>query len=74
MSDLTPERVEWPDREAVSADDLAHERARAVENAPVYLLARIGADGFTCDGCDHAPRCQLAYDLYNTDGDCLASK
>jgi hypothetical protein len=32
------------------------------------------ADRYTCDGCAHAPECRLAYDLYNTDGDCLASK
>jgi hypothetical protein len=29
---------------------------------------------FTCDGCDHAPVCAYAFDPYNTDGDCLASK
>lgn len=29
---------------------------------------------FTCDDCEGAPRCLLAFDFYNTNGDCLASK
>lgn len=27
-----------------------------------------------CDFCDCASECHLAYDLYNTDGDCLLEK
>lgn len=29
---------------------------------------------FTCDGCPLAPRCSLAFDPYNTEGDCLYEK
>jgi len=29
---------------------------------------------FTCDACPHARVCSLAFDPYNTDGDCLADK
>ena len=29
---------------------------------------------FTCHGCPEEPRCQWAWDLYNTNGDCLAEK
>ena len=29
---------------------------------------------FMCHDCCDAPTCELVYDLYNTDGDCLASK
>ncbi len=29
---------------------------------------------FTCDNCADAAWCTLAFDPYNTDGDCLASK
>lgn len=32
------------------------------------------APKFTCDHCTRAFRCQWAYDLYNTDGDCLDDK
>lgn len=28
----------------------------------------------TCDDCDLKYRCRELYDLYNTDGDCLAIK
>ena len=31
-------------------------------------------DRYTCDDCAFAPRCKLAFDGYNTDGDCLYSK
>lgn len=36
------------------------------DNAPEYETPFI-----TCDGCPHKYTCDLAYDLYNTDGDCL---
>lgn len=29
---------------------------------------------FTCDRCADMPSCTLAFDLYNTNGDCLATK
>lgn len=29
---------------------------------------------FTCDDCAGAPKCKLAFDSYNTDGDCLYEK
>jgi hypothetical protein len=28
----------------------------------------------TCQGCPHNDTCEFAWDLYNTDGDCLALK
>jgi hypothetical protein len=28
----------------------------------------------TCDTCIDVTRCDLAYDMYNTDGDCLLEK
>lgn len=29
---------------------------------------------YTCDSCGAAPHCTLAFEPYNTDGDCLADK
>jgi hypothetical protein len=29
---------------------------------------------FTCKGCTESENCFCAWNLYNTDGDCLASK
>lgn len=42
-------------------------------------VQRVADLEFTCDGCvfaaDDAPEpCEFAYDLYNTDGECLATK
>ena len=31
-------------------------------------------DMFTCNRCVDANTCRWAWDLYNTDGDCLANK
>jgi hypothetical protein len=38
--------------------------------------ARIREHGFTCDTCERAPICTLAFDFYNTadDGSCLYDK
>ena len=69
---------QWPDRRPVTAEELAAERRRSLK------LWRGGTAcdwptpaedvRFTCDECALAPRCALAFDHYNTDGDCLASK
>lgn len=29
---------------------------------------------YTCDDCQQVDKCEFAFDLYNTDGDCLAEK
>jgi len=47
--------------------------ARARDNAVQLMLVPVDTV-FTCDGCSHAPLCEYAFDAYNTDGDCLASK
>ena len=31
-------------------------------------------EDFSCNTCDDAPICEFAWDLYNTQGDCVASK
>jgi len=64
----------WSDpclRDPVTTETLKAERAEAVA-----LAGRVGVQFtiFTCDVCPRAARCNLAFDLYNTDGDCLASK
>ena len=48
-------------------------RAKAVEYA-VKNLDWPADMKFTCDGCPAAKKCSWVYDLYNTDGDCLALK
>jgi len=32
------------------------------------------SDRFSCDGCGLVRKCLLAFDPYNTDGDCLYEK
>ncbi len=34
----------------------------------------ISVPKFTCEECNLVAKCQLAFDLYNTDGDCLMEK
>ena len=43
----------------------------------VDKLTEYGKTEFTCDNCpylDDISNCEFVYDLYNTDGDCLAIK
>lgn len=45
----------------------AHEEFHYMqENPPEYREPKI-----TCDGCSKRLLCDLVFDLYNTDGDCL---
>lgn len=52
-----------------SAEALAEIRRQSVAERPLAAGA-----AFTCDTCTSAPRCLLAFDPYNTDGDCLWEK
>lgn len=71
---------QWPDRRPVSAEELAAERRRSLKLWPrsefnVWDWPTPAENvKFTCDECAHAPSCALAFDHYNTGGDCLASK
>lgn len=73
---------EWPDRLPVSTEALADGRRKAqrlhllimYHPDPVPDDAELPDTAYTCDGCAHAPSCALAFDLFNTDGDCLAGK
>ena len=37
-------------------------------------IAEFDIDKFTCDDCPARYTCEWAFDIYNTDGDCLADK
>lgn len=56
----------------LTAEELTATRAAAV----AYQAEHFGEapDHYTCDGCPLAPRCSLAFDSYNTEGDCLYDK
>jgi hypothetical protein len=51
-------------------EEIAALRARMVAAAAENGFS----DDFTCDKCGAKLTCTLAFDLYNTDGDCLAEK
>lgn len=55
----------------LSQTELADERERMVA---IYAGEGIEVDNFTCDECGLRFSCLLAFDAYNTDGDCLAEK
>lgn len=66
-------------------DELRELRSRTLAEAadlkaggvlPAPLFTRIASEGFTCDLCERAPICDLAFDTYNTadDGSCLYDK
>jgi len=56
----------------VYADELEIQRFRVIE-----FFKKEGMDvenRITCDKCIDLFDCEYAYDMYNIDGDCLASK
>lgn len=60
-------------RDPIPVERLAAEREASVRIC-VDVLGWKPPIVFTCDDCSFAPRCMLAFDAYNTDGDCLLSK
>ena len=38
------------------------------------IIQKWDSNQFTCDTCELKRNCQLVFDAYNTDGDCLAMK
>lgn len=58
---------EWMYVRDLTDDELADVRALQIES-------NHDTDGYTCDTCQLARRCTLAWDQYNTDGDCLLEK
>ena len=48
-------------------------RMRESAAADIRLMAGVEPI-FTCDTCFDQWRCPYVFDIYNTDGDCLASK
>jgi hypothetical protein len=87
MSDLDDDddHDAWTYPEPQTEDQAARRRESAVralegdEPLPVGNVLLLVLKGppresparFTCDGCDRRLICRLAYDPYNTDGDCL---
>jgi NAD-dependent dihydropyrimidine dehydrogenase PreA subunit len=59
-------------------DDLIPKKTQ--EELDILRAAHLNGEGidpdtkFTCDDCASRCDCAFAFDLYNTDGDCLASK
>jgi len=50
-----------------------------MESLREQMLRQLAEGGWpfetiTCDDCADKDSCEWAYDLYNTDGDCLATK
>ena len=68
---VEPSADEWTRAVPLNPEQLKEFRAHLVA-----LGDELGhsSDVYTCDGCARAPICLLAFDGYNTDGDCLYSK
>jgi len=63
---------QWLRKEPLTQEQLSTFRKEQVERAGQVL--KTAPDKFTCDGCGLASVCTLAFDSYNTDGDCLYDK
>jgi hypothetical protein len=72
MSNVVPSDRLSSRRKAIALTFFSHPQS------PEFVQ-RVADLNFTCDGCpgaadDAKTPCEFAYDLYNTDGDCLALK
>lgn len=54
-----------------SDDQLQKRRSRMIRDLKKH---RVDYSEITCDECEVRSRCLESYDIYNTDGDCLAIK
>lgn len=65
-------------RTGTDEQPLTRKEADELQEAAVTELLERRPEGsakdFTCSTCVFLAWCEFAYDLYNTDGDCLASK
>ncbi len=61
---------EWTRKTPLSAEELNELKESAYADA----AAEDKTVEFTCDECGRAAVCHLAYDMYNTAGDCLWEK
>lgn len=66
-----------PDNRWLWAQPLTAEQLAALRKRRVAIASEMRGEApaeFTCDQCTLAPRCTLAFDAYNVDGDCLYEK
>ena len=73
---LPDDQWTWERMSSPSELRIARERSlREVRiiGSPEYA-DKVDKEGFTCDDCSHAALCVLAFDSYNTNGDCLLEK
>jgi len=62
---------QWTRETPRTAEALVQLRTEAVADYAPHIGT---IDAFTCDDCPRALICELAFDAYNTDGDCLYDK
>ena len=60
--------------DSVEFDNVANLEALERELDDTYDYWNYDRIEFTCADCDYSRYCEFAYDLYNTNGDCLEDK
>jgi len=66
------EENEWIRKEPLTPNQMAEFRKEQVKRAGEII--KDVPEKFTCDDCGLAGVCRLAFDSYNTNGDCLYDK
>jgi hypothetical protein len=69
--DIDPIFKPWMRETPLTDEEVERLRKRAMAD---YSKMGYGPGKFTCDDCVDKRICTLAFDLYNTDGDCLMMK
>jgi len=63
----------YKDGEPLSKEH-AKEHADKTRQALTVLRGEVSIDQITCEECYSNAGCEYAFDMYNTNGDCLAEK
>ena len=64
---------EWLYVEPLTDEQLKADRDLVIRRNSEFVKYDVN-QVYTCDNCVLANRCSLAFDIYNTNGDCLLSK
>jgi len=63
-----------PDNRSLWANPLTHEEVKQARLRNQAMNWGMAPTSYTCDSCHLVNKCRLAFDAYNTNGDCLLSK
>jgi hypothetical protein len=69
-----PDAAEREMREMIAKNQALEAEIKKRDEKIKVLINCLSQSGFSCADCVFTEKCKFAWDVYNTDGDCLAQK